>query len=130
MDQSALVILQMDEGKQLINQLLAEGVPVTGAGWLKETENDQWYLYLVTPLVSKDGATKGAYRRVNHVLGQMTELSNIRWLEIKVIAPTDPVAQAILDVRGRYPGKRTVAFRGSQLGGVHVEGAYIYSFAT
>jgi hypothetical protein len=127
MDQGALVTMQIDEGQQLIDHLVAAGVPLTGAAWLKDTENDQWYLYLVTPLVSEDGATREAYRRVNSVRRKLAEPSGIHSLQIKVIAPTDPVAQAILDLRRRYPGKKPIPFWGSQLGGLSVDGAVIYS---
>src|SRR5437660_12729851 len=71
MAQATLVEMQINEGQRLIDRLAKEGVAVTGAAWVKESENGDWYLYVVTPLVGEDGATKPAYRRVNRVIREM-----------------------------------------------------------
>ena len=71
MAQAALVEMQIKEGQTLIERLTHDGIEVTAAAWVKETESGDWYLYLATPFVSEDGATKAAYRRVNAVIREM-----------------------------------------------------------
>jgi hypothetical protein len=128
MDQGTLVEMQITDGQRLIDRLAEEGIPVAAAFWAKETESGQWFLYLATPLVGKDGATLSAYRRVNAVIAAMPAPFWIHPLEVKVIAPTDPVAQDVLAVLGRGPGPRVPPIRwgGTRLGDVSIEGAYFY----
>ena len=55
MAQETLVGMQFKEGRRLLDRLAREGVPVTAAAWVKESESGDWYLYLATPLVAEDG---------------------------------------------------------------------------
>jgi hypothetical protein len=127
MDQGPLVEMQLEDGQRLLDQLAAEGVAVTAAFWAKESEYGEWYLYLVTPLVGEDGATLPAYRRVNGVTDELRrEGLGIDPFEVKVIGPSDPIAKAVVATRDRSPGKRPTRFRGSRLGELDVEEAYIY----
>jgi hypothetical protein len=125
-DQRVLVDEEIDDGKRLLDRLGEEGIAVTAAGWLKESESGWWYLYLATPLVGPDGATRPAYRRVNAVIRQMPPDLRIPSLGIKVIAPDSPTAQAVRELHQRYPGHRPVRLGETRIGDVNVEGAYIY----
>jgi hypothetical protein len=126
MDQGTLVEKQIEDGQRLIDRLVGEGVAVTAAGWVKESESGQWFLYLVTPLVSKDVATRPAYRRVNAVLRRMPQPFWIDPLEIKVVAPDSPVGEALRDLQQRCPGPSPIRYGGTHLGGLGIEGAYVY----
>jgi hypothetical protein len=114
------------DGQQLIDQLTAEGVAVTAAAWVKESDGGLWYLYLVTPLVSEEGDTLPAYRRVNAVIREMQKED--LWIDPfdkKVIGPHDPIARDIMAHRSRRA--RTLTwFGGSRLGELAVEEACIY----
>jgi hypothetical protein len=55
MGDATLVDMQLKEGQRLIDRLAQEGIAVTAAAWLKESESGDWYLYLATPLVSEGG---------------------------------------------------------------------------
>lgn len=125
MDQGPLVELQIEDGRRLLDHLIAEGVPVTAAGWIKEAENGGWLLYIATPLVPEGGGRRAAYRRVNEVIRGMQE----PWpyfFAIRVIHPNHPIARAIAEIQGRYPGRRGIRYGGGSLGDLRVEGAYIY----
>jgi hypothetical protein len=125
MDQEPLVNLFVEEGRRLIERLVEEGVPVKAAGWLHEVYDRTWFLYIATPLVSEDGDTLGAYRRIGAVMRGAPE-PFIGPFEIKVVNPHEPVGLAMQDLQRRYPGRPLIYFRGPSLGGVIVEGAYIY----
>ena len=53
MAQASLVEMQIIEGQTLIDRLTHEGIGVTAAAWVKESESGDWYLYLATPLVGR-----------------------------------------------------------------------------
>jgi hypothetical protein len=126
MDQSTLVEMQIEDGRRLLERLVGEGIPVTAAAWLKESETGQWFLYVVTPLVGEDGATRPAYRRVNAVVRHMQPPFGINPLEIKLVGPGSPVGEALRDLPGRYPGPSLLRYGGAHLGGLSIDGAYVY----
>ncbi len=128
MDQGTLVEMQIEDGRKLMGRLAEEGIPVTVAFWAKESESGQWFLYLVTPLISEGGVARPAYRRVNAVLTQMPSPFWIHPLEVKLIGPTDPVARDVLAVHERAGRSRVrpVRWEGTRLGELSVEGVYLY----
>ena len=67
-----------------------------------------------------------AYGRVDAVIRQMPQPFRLDSGEIKVIAPDGPTGKAILELHRQYPGRFPLWYRGSRLGDVNVEGAYIY----
>jgi hypothetical protein len=127
-DPIALVDEQIKAGQKLVERLNTAEVPVAAAAWIKEAEGEKWYLYLVTSLVGEDGAKKPAYRRITPFISQLQgEGFWIDPFEVKVIGPTHPVAQAILAVQRQSPGGRLATrYGGASLGGLSVEGAYLY----
>jgi len=127
MAQATLVEIQIKEGQRLIDRLAHEGVAVTAAAWLRESESGDWYLYLATPLVSEGGGKKPAYHRINTLIREMQkEGFGMDPFAKKVIGPHDPIAKAMVANRGGRPGGPPTPFRGSRLGGLAVEEAYIY----
>jgi hypothetical protein len=127
MGQTTLVDLQLKSGQWFIDRLLGKGIPVTVAGWVKESESGDWYLYLATPLVGQEGAKRTAYRRVNEVIREMQR--DGFWNDpfaIKVINPHDSIARDMEAHRARRPAPIPTPFRGTRLGDLEVEEAYIY----
>ena len=127
MDSMALVEEQIKAGQKLVERLNREHIPVSAAAWIKASEGSQWYLYLVTPLVGEDRATKPAYRRVSPVIRQVqAEGFWIDPFEVKVIGPTAVTGEAIAEVQRRHPGGLGIRYAGATLGELSIEGAYIY----
>jgi hypothetical protein len=127
MDQGTLVEMQIDDGQRLLDRLADDGVAVTAAAWVKEGEGGQWFLYIATPLVGADGATRPAYRRLNTLMRELQkEAFWIDPLEVKLIGADDPVTRAVVAVRDRHPGRAPTWFRGDRLGELATEEAYIY----
>jgi hypothetical protein len=127
MAQGTLVEMQIKDGQRLIDRLADEGIPVSAAAWVKESEGGYWYLYLVTPLVPKEGGRKAAYGRVGPVIRAMQKEGG--WIdpdEVKVISPHDPIAK---DIVAQQHGRRLgvpIRYQGSRLGELAVDEAYIY----
>jgi hypothetical protein len=127
MAQATLVDIQIKDGQRLIDRLTQEGVVVTAAAWVKESESGDWYLYLATPLVTEGGGKRSAYHRVNAVIRELLkEGFGMDPYAKKVIGPHDPIARDLVANRGVHPGGPPTPFRGSRLGDLDVEEAYIY----
>jgi hypothetical protein len=127
MDTDTLVEDLIDDGGKLVKELLRQGFEVTAAFWLKASEDDQWYFYVVSPVVDTEGLAQ-AYRRLHAVARAMPRPFGIDPLGIKLIAPANPMAQDILAIHQRAPGPRAYPIRwsGKRLGNVSIDGAYLY----
>jgi hypothetical protein len=126
MDQGTLVEDQIEGGRRILERLATEGVPVTAAGWLKESDTGEWFLYLATPLVGEDGAKRPAYRRVNAALRPMTPARWVDSLEIKVVGLDSPVGRFLRDLQARYPGRSFLRYGEASLASLGMDGAYLY----
>ncbi len=126
MDQGTLVEVQIRDAVELIDLLRKGGVGVVGACWMKESDGEVWYLYLVTPLVGKGGSTLQAYRRINEVIRGLPEPLWIDPFQIKAVGPSEAVGQAILDIQRRHSRRLPARVALTSLGGVSIEEAYLY----
>jgi hypothetical protein len=136
MDQDTVVSEQTESGKRLIQTLVAAGFDVRVAFWAKPTDEGKWFLYLAAPVVDEKGPA-AAYRLVRDVLRKMPDPC-IDLLEVRVVGLNDSLTEAALAVTKPqaptgpyavqnpkpYPGM--TRFGGSTLGGVSIDGAYIY----
>ncbi len=126
MDQIVLVNEQLEGGRRLLADLVKDGLVITAACWTQTSDDGQWYLYIVAPLVDRAGSGK-AYRRLNPLLWERPNTYGVDPFEIKFIGLKEPLAQGILEHQRQHPGRPGGLFRGARLGTVGVEGAYFYS---
>lgn len=117
----------IDDGERLVKHLPPRGFEVTTAFWLKSSEDGEWYFYIVSPLVDTEGLAN-AYSRLHTLVRAMPQPFWIDPLEIKLIAPDNPISRDVLAIHGRAPGPHVCPIRwgGKRLGHVSVEGAYLY----
>ena len=123
MDQGPLVIEQTEAGAKLANEF-DKRIPLQAAFWLKESEDGQWYLYLVSDRIN-DTNFDLAYGEVLRILGRGPHL----WLDpfqVKVAGVDEPITKAVIAIQLKYPGTLPTRLRNQMLGGVSVEEAYIY----
>jgi hypothetical protein len=127
MDTEALVDNLIDDGQKLVEEVSQRGFPVTAAFWLRASENDKWYFYIVSPVVDHEGLSQ-AYTRLHPLVWGSAEPLWIDPLGIKLIGPSNPIAQDVLAIHRRAPGPRVSPIRwgGRRLGNLSVEGAYLY----
>jgi hypothetical protein len=119
--------MYIKDGQRLIDRLAKEGVAVTAAAWVKESESGDWYLYLATPLVTDDGGKRPVYHRVNEAISELQEEGfGMDPFAKKVIGVHDPIAADMVAHRAGRPGGPPTPFRGSRLGDLAVEEAFIY----
>jgi hypothetical protein len=123
MDQGPLVSEQIDAGVKLAREF-ERWKPLQAAFWLKESEDGQWYLYLVSDQIN-DTNFDLAYGEVHRLLGRGPHL----WLDpfqVKVAGVDNSIAKAVIAVQQEYPSSRGTRLRNRLLGGVSVDEAYIY----
>jgi hypothetical protein len=124
MDQATLVEHQIDDVPKLIDQLKRDNLDVKAAFWLYTSEADQWFLYLVSDMVDQKGITE-SYKLVYKAMKRLPRLS-IDPFEVKLVGPGDPVAKAIIDFLSKQRAPLARRVRGTNLGDVYIENAYIY----
>lgn len=119
---------QIDGGRELLDQLAADGVEVTTAFWAKETESGLWYLFIASPAVDEQGIRSGYGLLVTAVRNMPHQW--IDPMEVKLLRSDDVMAAAAL--RLMTPTTLPTSYRSAKyydvatLGGVGVDGAYIY----
>jgi hypothetical protein len=127
MDTESLVENLIDDGQKFVENVSQNGFPLMAAFWLKASENDRWYFYVVSPIVDDEGLAQ-AYRRLHPLVRGRSEPSGIDPLEIKLIGPGNPIAKDVLAIYRSAPSSRVSPIRwgGKRLGSISVEGAYLY----
>ncbi|HKI18478.1 MAG TPA: hypothetical protein VKA15_11390 [Isosphaeraceae bacterium] len=124
MGYATLVEQEINDVPKLIDQLKRDNFDVKAAFWYYRSEADQWYLYLVSDAVHQNGIFE-SYMAVNKAIRQMTDLE-IDPFHVKLVAPDDSIAKAIMDFLPERHERRPKRIWGMNLGGVHIESAYLY----
>jgi len=118
MDQATLVGHQIDDVPRLIDELKRDNFDVTAALWVYTSEGDQYFLYLVSDVVDREGIT-AAYRLVNNALRRLTSI-RIDPFEVKLISPDHPVAKVVIHVFSKQHAPLPAWIRGTKVGDVYI----------
>jgi hypothetical protein len=97
---------------------------VKAAFWLYTSEADQWFLYVVSDVVDQLGTTE-AYKIVYRSMRRLPGIW-INPFEVKLVGPDDPIAKEIVDFQAKTHAPLPTRVRGSRLGNIYIENAYIY----
>jgi hypothetical protein len=81
-DKAALVESDIRDGYRLLQALRQANMPVKAAMWLR-LENDVYYMYIVTPLVQKEGPIK-TYSIIRDVLDRLPEKESLTFEDVMV----------------------------------------------
>jgi len=122
-DSKALVNDEIDAGAELVERF-DKFMPVKVAFWLKPAEDDSWSLYIAADRVKQDGVAPGNREIVR--LCQEINSPYLDMFQVRLIATDHPLALAVFDVHQRYPGRLPIRYNGTMLGGMSIEGAYLY----
>jgi hypothetical protein len=94
------------------------------AFWVNLSGESRWYLYAASEKIT-DSTIGQAYRDVLRLTGEVAD-PFLDPFEVKLIAANDPLARAVREVRNRFPAALKRLYRDCQLGGMSIEGAFIY----
>ncbi|MBI3821200.1 MAG: hypothetical protein HY289_00805 [Planctomycetes bacterium] len=121
MDKAPLVIDEIDAGREFIKRLNAYQA-VKAACWLREADDGERYLYIALEGLTAENVAYGEVMRVTSAMKD----HYIDPFRVKLIATTDPIAKAVLDLYRRYPGRMPTRFDGSIFGGTAAAEVYVY----
>jgi hypothetical protein len=123
-----LVETRIEEGRKLIELLVESGFDVMLGAWVRTIEDDQWFLYLVSDVVEREGMAS-AYRKLYSIYRSIPD----GWVllsDTKLIGPSNPIAKDLLEIQGRFPAPVPVRSRRPRLGNLSIEEVYVYPPAT
>lgn len=123
MGSNILVDEQIEAGAKFIHDFNAY-VPVSVAFWVKPAESDNLFLYVGSDDIS-DANVAAAYGEVMRRMSQ-DRTPALDPFQIKLVNSSDPIARDAMEIRDRYRRNRATQLQDSLLGGLGIEGAYIY----
>ncbi|HEY1191529.1 MAG TPA: hypothetical protein VGE74_28110 [Gemmata sp.] len=132
MDPRLLVTRELVEsGQRLLTKLAATSVAPVGAMWARRTDRDeQSHLFIVSPLVEEKGPI-AAYSVVGPIQRELNEetkdlFATLDEFAVKLLGPSNPLAKGLLAWYERHNDDQPTLHRGSVLGSVPIDGAYLY----
>ncbi len=130
MNSNALVNSELDAGSRLITALSDGGMEIVVAFWTKLTEAPGWSLYLASPVAETDAESINPYRKLTTILSEHQELG-IDIDDVLIIDADDAMAVQAADIlksklTNGKPYTGITRFKGFTLGGLEIDGAYIY----
>lgn len=126
MDQTTLVDGLKIDGQQVLDRLIEDGIPIAAAGWLRTSDDGEWFLYIATPLVPEDGGTIDAYSRVLPLIRGLSQRIELSPFDVKLIDMQDPIAQGLRELSRRQPGRAITRIAEGPFAGKGIDGAYVY----
>lgn len=127
---------QLENGARFLEILAANGYDIRVAFWVKEADDERWFLYVGSPLVDEKGPAS-AYDFAIQIMRGHPDL-RIDLFDVKMVGMKDSMAAAVqnvtkpkvVDAQFAIPSAKPYAgptwYRGPALGGVSIDGAYIY----
>ena len=124
MDQSTLVNeQQIDAGTRFLREF-QKYVPIQAAFWLKDSEESEPCLCVVSDQITDDNFDEG-YGEV----ARITVANQDPWFDafrVKLLRAYDPFVKAAADLQKRYPIRTPTRFPSQRFGGIMVDEIYFY----
>ena len=124
MARTALVDLDIEGGRKLIEALDADGFPVQSAFWYYDSEPEEWRLVISSPDVDKKGPLR-AYGPIQRVLRQV-QLDTFGVDNIAAVSTKDPLVSLLRSAIATGPGISGIRFTRNTINGREIEDVYIY----
>jgi hypothetical protein len=127
-DQATLVADRIGAGQDLIDSLHSSDFVVKDAFWSFDADDDQWYLFLVSPYMDHHRARE-AYTLVQSRIRSLDSWRGRDPLDVKIVGTSEPIARAVAADIESYPDQRYMPLRrvsGLYRDGVYIKEAWIY----
>lgn len=114
---------QIEAGEEFARDF-NEYVPVDAAFWINPAESEKWYFYIASSEI-RDDNIRAAYGEVGRRMGKHKS----QWLDVfqvKLLNSADRLAAKVIEIRDRYPLKTPMRYNGTSIGGLAIDGAYLY----
>jgi hypothetical protein len=122
-DTEILVIEQKEAGVEFLRNF-SKDFPVDAAFWLKETDIEDWYLYIVSSEITNENMSE-AYRKVLELVKPNQSI----WLDpfrVKLLDSEKELAKRVLEVKSRFVGAMATYYNASSIAGVPIDACFIY----
>lgn len=123
MDPELLVTSRIDSGERLVREF-DRAFPVSAAFWLKQDEEEPWYLHVASDRIDENSLDQG-YDEINRLVDALGD-PGFDPFQVKLIPSANPLAQAVIEANRKYPANIVARAGGRYLGGRTFEGTYIY----
>jgi hypothetical protein len=125
MGQEVLVGLELEDGETFIKELARSGFDVTVAFWLHNSDSGYWDFYIASTLVDEIGSLE-AYQSLNSKTRTMPAPRIESTYDVRLIRPSDPLAQEALQYLDGYQSTSIRRFRPRETGGVSIDAGFLY----
>ncbi|WP_165066602.1 hypothetical protein [Paludisphaera rhizosphaerae] len=123
MDSTTLVSDELEAGADLVHRF-NQDFEVDVAFWLKESDEDPWYLYIASDAITDDNRRDG-YRSVMRATSEAPSVY-LDPFQVKVVSAHTPLAEAAAEINRKYPGRIATRVGPAPFGGQYIKAAYIY----
>ena len=125
MVEATLVKDWIEAGRIFTESLDAAGFRAVASFWLLDEETGEWRLIIATPMVDAEGP-KSAYRRVQDILREHSELSQLKLSDISVVSPNYELVKLLRLALRTGKGITGIRFSKNRINDRFIEDAYIY----
>lgn len=125
MDKTALVEVNIENGKKLVEALDKAHFKVYAALWFYLPDTDDWRFMIATPLFDEKGP-KEAYTLIQSILKKMPQPFGIALKDVSVVSPKHGLIQLMRSAISTGPGISGIRFTRNTVNNVFIEDAYIY----
>ena len=123
MDHGPLVIEEIDAGAELARQFHGYE-PLKAVFWAKAANETLRYLYIASDRID-DSNFDAAYGEVLRLADKLRS-PYLDPFRVKLINAETPLAKAVAEIQGRFPGHMATRLGERSFGGISVDDAYIY----
>lgn len=126
MYQETLVDRQITDGERYVAALRADNFDVSAACWARTSEEGHWYFYIASQDVDRLGIHE-AYKRVLAVRRRMVPPCAVQGTRVKLVPASNPITADLLRIQQNF--QVPLPYRGTHIGNVPIEEAYVYATA-
>lgn len=123
MGSRSLVMPEIDSGEMFVREF-NKYKPVRAAFWLKESDDDRYYLYITSDQID-DVDVRAAYSEAGRVASQM-ETPFFDVMRIKIVSAHRPLARAFAELIDKYPSSMARRLGGQRFGDLFADDVYLY----
>jgi hypothetical protein len=124
MDQSTLVIEQIEIGQRLVTEF-NDFAPLRAAFWRKDDETGEWQLYLASDRFNNADSRIG-YREASRILGPSLDYT-LNPVRVKIRGTNDLLVQSVVAFLQKYPSLVPGRIHDRLPGWTNVEDVYVYA---
>jgi hypothetical protein len=96
------------------------------AFWVKPSDSERWFLHIAAAEIDDSNVDEG-YKEVLRLMKNL-QTPYFDAFQVKLVKSEDPLVRAVMELHQRYARVKVspIHYNGHYLGGMSLEGAYLY----